>query len=87
MQQCGCCFVTELEALKKEWMQEMKLQMAGNEEEMAEMAKSYEQKLKEAQEKAGMVKKAYFSFKITILKYNDSFQIQFNPFFANLCNS
>ena len=26
--------------------------MAGNEEEMAEMAKSYEQKLKEAQEKA-----------------------------------
>ena len=33
-------------------MEEMKAQMAGNEQEMAEMAKSYEQKLKEAQEKA-----------------------------------
>ena len=41
-----------MEALKKEWMEEMKAQMAGNEQEMAEMAKSYEQKLKEAQEKA-----------------------------------
>ena len=56
--------MTELEALKKEWMQEMKLQMAGNEEEMAEMAKSYEQKLKEAQEKAGMVKKHNFLLKL-----------------------
>ena len=33
-------------------MEEMKAQMAGNEQEMAEMAKSYEQKLKEAQAKA-----------------------------------
>ena len=54
-----CFCLTELEALKKDWMQEMKLQMAGNEEEMAEMAKSYEQKLKEAQEKAGMVKNMF----------------------------
>ena len=69
--------MTELEALKKDWMQEMKLQMAGNEEEMAEMAKSYEQKLKEAQEKAGMVKTPYFEMTI--------FQIQ--SIFANLCNS
>ena len=38
-----------MEALKKEWMEEMKAQMAGNEQEMAEMAKTYEQKLKEAQ--------------------------------------
>ena len=34
--------IPELEALKKEWMEEMKAQMAGNEEEMAEMEQGKE---------------------------------------------
>ena len=39
----------ELEKLKREWMEEMKANMAGNDKEMDDMKLSYEEKLKAAQ--------------------------------------
>ena len=39
----------ELERMKKEWMEEMKANMAGNDKELEEMKLSYEEKLKAAQ--------------------------------------
>ncbi len=42
----------EREKLKKEWLAEAKANMEANDREMEEMKKDYEQKLKEAQQKA-----------------------------------
>ncbi len=39
----------ELDQLKREWMEEMQAQMAGNNKEMEEMKMSYEEKLKVTQ--------------------------------------
>ena len=41
-----------MEALKKEWLEEMKAQMGNNERDMEDMAKTYEEKLKEAKQRA-----------------------------------
>ena len=40
--------LTELEALKKEWLEEMKANMDGNDKELEEMKKTYEEKIKAA---------------------------------------
>jgi hypothetical protein len=42
-----------LEALKKEWMEEMKANMNDNEKQMEAMRLSYEEKLKKAKAKEG----------------------------------
>ncbi len=43
----------ELEALKREWLEEMKANMDGNDKEVEELRLSYEEKLREAQRKGG----------------------------------
>ena len=42
-------FIAELERLKKEWLEEMKANMAGNDKQLEDMKLSYEEKLKAAQ--------------------------------------
>ena len=44
--------MTELEALRQQLKEEMAAEVEENEREMEEMKKTYEQKLKEAQEKS-----------------------------------
>ena len=41
--------ILELEKLKREWLEEMKANMAGNDKELEDMKLSYEEKLKAAQ--------------------------------------